>query len=146
MRKWKKTFTLVALVWQNVLAGHIWCSKLNSPASTHRLHIESTSKIIIIFLLSGIENPSRSELIGRCDGDEKTEWPRRIDKSRTIYVFNSFNYSWSQPSNSNALSCVNQKGDIRFRNCNVVWRVIHAGKKSCLTCEFHIVTIVTMMF
>jgi len=23
MRKWKKTLTLVALVWQNVLAGHI---------------------------------------------------------------------------------------------------------------------------
>ena len=30
---------------------------------------------------SGIENPSKSEVIGRCDGDEKNEWP---DKSRTI--------------------------------------------------------------
>ena len=29
---------------------------------------------------SGIENPSKSEVIGRCGGDEKTEWPRRTDK------------------------------------------------------------------
>ena len=27
-------------------------------------------------------NPSKSEDIGRCGGDEKTEWPRRTDKSR----------------------------------------------------------------
>ena len=25
-------------------------------------------------------NPSKSEVIGRCDGDEKNEWPRRTDK------------------------------------------------------------------
>ena len=29
-------------------------------------------------------NPSKSEVIGRCGGDEKTEWPRRTDKSRTL--------------------------------------------------------------
>jgi len=29
-------------------------------------------------------NPSKSEIIGRCGGDEKTEWPRRTDKSRTL--------------------------------------------------------------
>ena len=29
---------------------------------------------------SGIENPSKSEVIGRCGEDEKTEWPRRTDK------------------------------------------------------------------
>ena len=29
-------------------------------------------------------NPSMSEVIGRCGGDEKTEWPRKIDKSRTL--------------------------------------------------------------
>jgi len=28
-------------------------------------------------------NPSKSEVIGRCGGDGKTEWPRRTDKSRT---------------------------------------------------------------
>ena len=33
---------------------------------------------------SGIENPSKSEVIGRCGGDVKTELPRRIDKSRTL--------------------------------------------------------------
>ena len=27
-------------------------------------------------------NPSKSEVIGRCGGDEKNEWPRRTDKSR----------------------------------------------------------------
>ena len=29
-------------------------------------------------------NPSKLEVIGRCGGDEKTELPRRIDKSRTL--------------------------------------------------------------
>ena len=29
-------------------------------------------------------NPSKSEVIGRCGGNEKTEWPRRTDKSRTL--------------------------------------------------------------
>ena len=28
-------------------------------------------------------NPSKSEVIGRCGGDEKTEWPRRTDKKST---------------------------------------------------------------
>jgi len=27
-------------------------------------------------------NPSKSEVIGHCVGDAKTEWPRRTDKSR----------------------------------------------------------------
>ena len=30
-----------------------------------------------------MENPSKSEVIGRCGGDEKNEWPLRTDKSRT---------------------------------------------------------------
>ena len=29
-------------------------------------------------------NPSKSEVIGRCGGDEKTEWPRRTNKSQTL--------------------------------------------------------------
>ena len=29
-------------------------------------------------------NPSMSEVIGRCGGDEKAEWPRRTDKSGTL--------------------------------------------------------------
>ena len=29
-------------------------------------------------------NPSKSEVIGRCGGVEKTEWPRRTDKSRML--------------------------------------------------------------
>ena len=36
------------------------------------------------WIKSGIENPSKSEVIGRCGGDEKTEWPRRTDKCRTL--------------------------------------------------------------
>jgi len=28
-------------------------------------------------------NPSKSEVIGCCGGDEKTEWPRRTDKFYT---------------------------------------------------------------
>ena len=32
-----------------------------------------------------IENPSKSEVIGRCGGDEKKpECPRRTDKNRTL--------------------------------------------------------------
>ena len=29
-------------------------------------------------------NPSNSEVIGRCGGDEKTEWPRRNDKKSNV--------------------------------------------------------------
>ena len=29
-------------------------------------------------------NPSKSEVIGHCGGDDKNEWPRRTDKSRTL--------------------------------------------------------------
>ena len=30
------------------------------------------------------ENPSKSEVIGPCGGDEQTEWPRRTDKCQTL--------------------------------------------------------------
>ena len=30
------------------------------------------------------KNPSKSEVIGRCGGDEINEWPRRTDKGRTL--------------------------------------------------------------
>ena len=36
------------------------------------------------WIKSGIENPSKSEVIGRCGGDEKNEWPCRTDKSPTL--------------------------------------------------------------
>ena len=29
-------------------------------------------------------NPSKSEVIGRCGGDEKNEWPRRTEKRSTL--------------------------------------------------------------
>ena len=29
-------------------------------------------------------NPSKLEVIGRCSGEEKNEWSRRTDKSRTL--------------------------------------------------------------
>ena len=29
-------------------------------------------------------NPSKSEVVAVVAGDEKTEWPRRTDKSRTL--------------------------------------------------------------
>ena len=38
----------------------------------------------MLWIKSGIENPSKSEVIGRCGGDEKAEWPRRTDESRTL--------------------------------------------------------------
>ena len=36
------------------------------------------------WIKSGMENPSKLEVIGRCGGDEKNEWPCRTDKSRTL--------------------------------------------------------------
>ena len=41
------------------------------------------------WIKSGIENPSKSEVIGRCGGDEKTEWPRKNDQKSTTkhYLF-----------------------------------------------------------
>jgi len=38
----------------------------------------------MLWLKSGIENPSKSEVIGRCGRDEKTKWPHRTDKSRKL--------------------------------------------------------------
>ena len=36
-------------------------------------------------------NPSKSEVIGRCGGDEKNEWPRGTDKksNASIYIVKS---------------------------------------------------------
>ena len=31
-------------------------------------------------------NPSKSEVIGRCDGDEKNEWPRRTAKKSNAKI------------------------------------------------------------
>ena len=50
-------------------------------ARTHNLHITSqtcnplrhTAYMDMIFIYLYIENPSKSEVIGRCGGDEKTE-------------------------------------------------------------------------
>ena len=35
-------------------------------------------------------NPSKSEVIGRCGGDEKNEWPRRTDNSPTLKKIKMF--------------------------------------------------------
>ena len=43
------------------------------------------------WIKSGIENPSKSKVIGRCGGDEKNEWPRRTDKSRTLKKYHPYN-------------------------------------------------------
>ena len=37
---------------------------------------------------SRIENPSKSEVIGRCGIDEKNEWPRRTDREKTQQPLN----------------------------------------------------------
>jgi len=39
---------------------------------------------INVWIKSGIENPSTSEVIGRSGGDEKNEWPSRKDKGRML--------------------------------------------------------------
>ena len=53
-------------------------------------------------------NPSKSEVIGRCGGDEKTEWPRRTDKKKsnvkknkkTNYYYHLINRASSQGFNN----------------------------------------------
>jgi len=37
-------------------------------------------------------NPTKFEFFGRCGGDEKIEWPRRTDKSRTLKRKLLYNY------------------------------------------------------
>ena len=37
-------------------------------------------------------NPSKSEVIGRCGGDEKPEGPRRTDRSRTLKRLDKYQY------------------------------------------------------
>ena len=39
------------------------------------------------WITSGIENPSKSEVIGPCGGDENTEWPRRTDNGRIYAMY-----------------------------------------------------------
>ena len=36
----------------------------------------------------------KSKVIGRCGGDEKNEWPRRTDKSRTLQNEKNNKYNW----------------------------------------------------
>ena len=43
------------------------------------------------WIKSGIENPSKSEVIVRCGRDEQTERPRRNDKSRTVVIMYEYN-------------------------------------------------------
>jgi len=47
------------------------------------------------WIKSGIENPSNSEVIGRCGEGEKPEWPRRTNKSRTLKLFIRINTSYT---------------------------------------------------
>ena len=39
------------------------------------------------WIKSGIENPAKSEVIGRCGRDEKNELPRRTDQSRMLKIY-----------------------------------------------------------
>jgi len=39
-------------------------------------------------------NPSKLEVIGRCGGDEKTQWPRRVDKSQTLKKYTKLNQTF----------------------------------------------------
>ena len=48
------------------------------------LFLKNYDKKIMQWIKSGIEHPSKSEVIGRCGGDETTDWLRRTDKSRTL--------------------------------------------------------------
>ena len=41
-------------------------------------------------------NTSKSEVIGRCGGNEKTEWPCRTDKSRKKNIKDSFYFSLTE--------------------------------------------------
>ena len=60
---------------------------------------------------SGIENPLKSEVIGR-GWNEKNEWPRRNDKSRTLKKKKKKNmYKYTDKSLKEAF---NNKHDIQF--------------------------------
>ena len=42
---------------------------------------------------SGIENPSKLEVIGRCDGDEKNNDHTEVTKVKVIYVITLIKFS-----------------------------------------------------
>ena len=51
------------------------------------------------WIKSGMEKPSKSEVIGRCGGDEKNEWSRRTYKSRTLKnkkIKNYLTFFWNR--------------------------------------------------
>ena len=48
-------------------------------------------------------NPSKSEVIGRCGGDEKNKWPGRTDKSQTLF----FEQIFTLVSNNTKRVCMN---------------------------------------
>ena len=73
-------------------------------------------------------NSSKSEVIGLCGGDEKTEWPRRTDKSRTLIFFKTLHplYAWNYVAITKK-----EKNHINFKS---------SGPGECgLTCFFVII-------
>ena len=77
---------------------------------------------------SGIENPSKSEVIGRFGGDEKTEWPRRTDKSRMprrILKIVSFYYiadSTKLMRNDNQQLYTTKRSRMHIQRSRTVWK------------------------
>ena len=58
-----------------------------------------------------MENPSKSEVIGRCGWGEKVEWPCRTNKSRTLKKKKKNMYKYTDKSLKEAF---NNKHDIQF--------------------------------
>ena len=68
-----KNGTSSSLVWHSTLkkgnTGSFWRIKIGQKCNGWNLWDK---------------NPSKAEVIGHCCGDEKSEWPRRTDKRRTL--------------------------------------------------------------
>jgi len=62
------------------------------------------------WIKSGIENPSKPEVIDRCGGDGKTECPRITDTSRTLKTkttnkgANSYNFKFKKGKYQQAIT------------------------------------------
>ena len=90
-------------------------------------------------------NPSKSEVIGRCGGNEKTEWPRRTDKCRTLkekgVKNNKMKSRASKSINNDCLMIITCKETLGIRcpsllipNSQIKWMTVSVQMFDCRCC------------
>ena len=78
------------------------------------------------------ENPSKSEVIGPCGGDEKTEWPRRTEKSRTKKICDQMSLTFVVISTINVYQITHNQYQIRWSYTIIYLKKIHLPRSDIL--------------